>query len=150
MPLTVTAWPSGPDPRGSHFSLIGYKFGQVPPDRYFAQTTGALAPYEELNDGILLVVVAYTINFVSYQSADTVYFVDKVGFLDEQTGPPAFSVVWELTIDDLSGALQKGQLLELFPAAIANRSITTAPLPGEDNLIPNPVTFQPRNFGVTV
>ena len=146
MPLTVTAWPTFLETRGPSFSLVGYAFGQVPPPKYIAKTTGALAPYESLNAGVLLVATSFGPNNITYQDVQGTYILSKAGFQVLQTVPQDHSVFWVFTADETPGDPQSGNLFEVFPAAIANRVITTSPLPSKPDLIPNDVTFAPANF----
>jgi len=149
MPDTVTAWPYNPDPRSPGFSIIGYGFGMVPPTKFLAKTTGALSPYQSLNDGVLLTLSDETPPNTTYLSGDSVYRLFKVGHNPPLAGPPIHSVSLAFSALDPPAAQQDGLLELLFPDGIQVYTISTVPAGGPPNLIPNPLTLTPRNFSAT-
>ena len=149
MPETVTAWPVWPDPRDAAYSIIGYVFGMVAPNQFSAKTTGALAPFTELNDGVLLTGVTDTGANTFYSAAGALYTMTKVGFPVAQVGPPNWSVELIFTAIDLGGNSHDGTLRLLFPKAIREYSFTVDPIGVGPDLIPNPVVLSPRNFSAT-
>ncbi len=149
MPLTVTAWPVFPDPRTPAFLGAGFLFGQVGAERYRVTSPGALSPYDELIDGVLL-------EFDSQPAAEVWRFKDSSGdyVLDvfstaTPLGIPPFSVQWLLQITKPAEPRYDVTIRELFPVAIALRSGPAVPIPPPGAKIPNPVTFTPRNFTAT-
>jgi len=146
MPLTVTAWPYSPDPRDASFSIIGYGFGQVPPFKFLISTTGALPPFDDLNDGILLTLTDENPPLTVYSSlAVAGNQVTKAGFKDPQ-GVPLHTVEWTLQLARAPGTQYVGDLQQVFPNAIQKFSIPVVAIVGPIGLIPNPVAFLPRSF----
>ena len=149
MPDTVTAWPYYPDPRGANFSIIGFKFGMVPPNKFQAKTTGALGAFVDLNDGILLSVVTDDTFNTFYTSGGTGYQSLKVGTVAANPGPPPFSVTIDFVATKVGFPQHRGLVRLLFPIGIRDYTISVLPVGGGPNSIPNPVVLSPRNFSAT-
>jgi hypothetical protein len=66
MAFGVTKWPRGADPRSPSFGMRGFAWGAVPPWIWEVSTTGALPPFEDLNDGVYLSPLTVTDVFVDY------------------------------------------------------------------------------------
>lgn len=144
-PLTVRAWPDSTDPRGPHFLVGGFDHGQVAAERYLLTTTDAVAPYEDLNTGVLVV-------FDSQIGAEVWKFVDDSGdyvltvfSTDTPIGAPEFSVQWLLQITKPGEPRYDVEIKELFQTAIAVRSAPAVAVPPNGDKIPNDVTFTPEN-----
>jgi len=148
-PLTVTAWPVFPDPRGPGFSIRGYGFGMVAPNQFFISTTGALPPYDDLNDGLLLPFSFDLPASTEYKTVDNRNIMTKRGFVALQVGPPPWSI--EITISVIRPAVdfQTGFVRFNFPDAIRTYSVQTVPTGVGPQLIPNPILATPRNFSAT-
>ncbi len=145
-PLTVTAWPVFPDPRLPQFSIIGYAFGMVPPDRVRLSSVGAIAPFDDLNSGVQLILSAEAPPTTTYTSGHGFYQLVKVGFVPPNPGPPIHSVSLTLNLNRPGEPLYTGFILQLFPPGIQNFIITTVPPAPPPNKTPNPIAISPENF----
>lgn len=149
MPLTVRAWPDSTDPRGSHFSIRGYGFGAVPPNKFSLITTGALAPYDYLNAGILIPVLSETEAITTYGDLGVGIQLQKRGFVAVQPSPEDHTVRWILDIQTPTFPLYSGERFFESPYGITQFDIDVTTLGVPDDLIPNPVTVRPRNHLAT-
>jgi hypothetical protein len=148
MPFAVSQWPYSPDPRTAEYALTGFDFGQIPPWRWFMQTTDALDPYGILNTGLVWERTAHTI-----ASATFAPIVPTPGITDPVltffgTLLPSGGVTMEFFCSFfITGAdpATAGFINALYPLAIAERSFTmvnqTLPPP---SFIPNPLVITPR------
>lgn len=146
MPLTVTAWPYTPDPRGTHFSIEGYAFGMVPPWKFLVSTTEALPPYDDLNSGVLFRTVESIPGRTEYLAEDDVYKISKTGTIepDEVFG---ITVQWDLLFDRPGQFRYGGVFRELFPPGIqivGPIQMSSQPVGGTH--IPNHVEMLPRKW----
>lgn len=150
MPFGVSKWPLPCDPRNPCFCLIGYAAGAVPPYKFFVQTTGALPPFERMNDGLLLTF--------EFDAGNECVYVGTIGlpalvvdiFAKALSVPPydpapASTLRWTLTITATATATtQIGTAEARLPDPVGQPpSILTLPAAGP-NLIPNPVVILPR------
>lgn len=149
MPLTVTAWPYMPDPRSPFFSIRGYAFGQVPPPKFFLKTTGALAPFDNLNDGVLVSLALDLPERTDYESEDSFDCLTKFGFATVQPTPVDHTVRMNLDLARAGPLNNIGDVHLEFPNAIRVWSIATVPDYPPPNRVPNIVTVTPRNFLAT-
>lgn len=147
-PLTVTAWPYYPDPRTPQFSIIGYAFGMVPPDRLLLTTVGATTPFDDLNVGVLLVLSAEAPPLTTYTSQDGAYRLEKTGFFPPAAGPPIHSVLLQVFLDRPPEPVYTGFIQQLHPPGIQAFDINADPPAPPPDKVPNPITFTPRNFTV--
>lgn len=146
MPFGVTAWPYFPDPRHPDFSLTGYAFGQVPPNKFIASTTGALSPYLDLNEGVLLEVDLDIEGLTRYSFEVFTYRLTKFGFKEPIPDPTPHTV--QLTFVANRGTLTQhtGDRFDPWPDAIRPFAITMVPDEGVPQSLPNPVVFSPARF----
>lgn len=148
-PLTVRAYPDSTDPRDSMFSLIGYAPNQVPAERYLLTTTGALSPYDDLNDGVMVILFNETPPSTVFKNGDLAYDLTKFGSNAVVASPTPHSVSQTLNLiraPDLGYAITN---YVLFPVAIKLLSFNVVQIGGGPNLIPNPVVATPRNHLAT-
>lgn len=148
MPFGVTQWGYSPDPRTVAFGLIGFDFGQLPPWRWSMLTTDALFPYEALNTGILWEPSSIAANEVFYAPTVPIPNVtDPVLTFRGEPTPSAGSTMRFFCSFFTTGAPteQSGQILALFPKAIATRAF---PMSGAASpaLIPNPLVITPKKW----
>lgn len=146
MPHTVTAWPYSPDPRTVQFSYLGYDNSQVAPERFLLRTTGALAPYDDLNSGALCLLVSDTGANTFYRSSDNAYSISKNGILPPKTTPVPHTIELIVSANKEPGVTYQASLFLLFPLPIEPRSIVLERLPPNGDLIPNPVEILPKNY----
>lgn len=145
MPLTVRAWPDSTDPRGSHFSLLGYSFGQVPPNKFLLTTTGALEPYDQFNTGVLIVATDDTPPTTTYDDGGFDTILLKTGQPEPIGVPIPWTVRLLLAIQVPPEPLYLGQIDLAFPAAIRTYSIPMVSTGGPPNHLPNPILLTPEN-----
>ncbi len=146
MPLTVTAWPYSPDPRLPSFSLRGYAFGQVPPWKFLATTTGATDPWTDLNDpGVLLTQKSDVGDITVYDEPTGRYLIEKTGFEFVQSGPD-HTVKFVLIAQDQPNGDYEGTDFQVFPDAIRIWTVGMSPIGQPSGLIPNPVIITPRKW----
>jgi len=150
MAFGVTKWPLPCDPRTPCFCVLGYAAGAVPPWKYFVQTTGALAPFTKLNDGVLIVFEfegGGDCVFVGTASLPLIVvdlFIRALG-VPPFAPPPADTLRWTLTVTaSASGDRQIGVEAERLPFPVDQPpDFDLIPVAGPD-LIPNPVSVEPR------
>ena len=150
MPLTVRAWPDSTDPRGGLFSVIGYAWGQVPPNQWLLTTTGALAPYEVFNDGVLVTAIDFGEQTTQHTNIAATTILLKDGTIEPIGPPPLFTVSMQLNTLIFPGPLQVGLATAEFPNAIRTWEITMENFGGGGTKFPNPVLMTPKNHLFTL
>lgn len=149
MPYAVSQWPYSPDPRGPDFGLIGFDFGQVPPWKWLMESTGALSPYDPLNDGMVWEPAFFAPDSMQFAPVVPLIGVDDqvlefFGSQDPVGAPPGTTMFMQVRFE-LTGPLQQsGSRILLYPTAIAVQgpfNMMNQGLPSV--LIPNPITITP-------
>lgn len=149
MPYAVRKAPASNDPRSWAFLWMGWQYGQVPPYKWRLSTTGALAPFEALNAGIVLPVATYSDH--EYLATGTLsgslnptYALEIFTADEPQPFPSDWTVRFTFTAVADGINEQAGELKQLWPVAIAQRSIDDVlPVPSGTRYIPNPLIITP-------
>lgn len=149
-PLTVRAWPDSTDPRGGLFSVVGYDYGQVPPNQFLLTTTGATGAYVIFNDGVLVTAVDFGDTATQYTSAAMNAILLKDGSEEPIGPPPLFTVSMQLNVQIIGEALYIGTTKDEFPTAIRTWSIDMVKQGAGDSDIPNPILMTPKNHLFTI
>lgn len=152
MPYAVSQWPYSPDPRPNAFGITGFDFGQVPPWRWLMQTTGALAPYDPLNTGMVWENAFHTVDSLQYEPVVPLIGVDDqvLEFYGQQepSGGGAGTTMFMQIRFELTGPLQQsGSRLLLYPKALQVNgpfNMLNQGLPSV--LMPNPLTITPVRY----
>ena|SRR3990172_6338161 len=145
MPFAVTRTPCGADPR-SPCTGTNYRLGTgCSPWRIFAQTSGALPPFDFLNSGRLLQQVNSTYIQAVFEDASPpplIVLVRLVSIL-RPVGPPDDYIVRFIFNVAATMPLQENGFTELLaPDPVTDwPAIQTGPVSGPP-LIPNPMTFK--------
>ena len=151
MAFGVSQWGYSPDPRGPDYALTGFDFGQLPPWRWMMTTTGALAPYEILNTGLV-----WQRNANDVKSASFVPIVPTPGITDaflslRGTALPSGGITMEWFCSFFTTghpSATEGFINELYPLALKTRSFTMLNTGLPPPLIPNPLVITPRKWNL--
>lgn len=147
MSFRVSKWPYSPDPRPPDYAITGFDFGEVPPWRWVAKTTGALPPYEALNDGVTWENDVFDATFALYLPVNPIAGVTDplLGHFGTQEPVDGHTVEWLLSFFTTGAdAATIGELDELYPVAIAERSFTMVNVNAPPPYFPNPLVLTPH------
>lgn len=152
MPFAVSQWPHSPDPRLLDFAITGYDFGQVPPWRWLMTTSGAIFPYESLNDGIIWQAASHSINNCEYNVIDLSPDLsdDRLAFFGSRFpigGAPGSTIrIFCTFFQTAADPATNGSLFLTYPKAIGTRSFVMSNDVGGEPFLPNPVLLTPRKW----